>query len=63
MPELPQLARIGDRVQCDLRFPTPRTITMVLETPQAAAHANELLLDKSSGWRLAPVEVSEAQRQ
>lgn len=56
MPELTKLARVGDSVQCDLHFPTPRTITMVLDTPEAAAHANGLLMDKSSGWRLAPAK-------
>lgn len=54
MANLPALARVGDSVQCDVHFPTPRTITMRLETPEAAAHANGLLMDKASGWRLAP---------
>lgn len=49
-----RFAQVGDSVQCDVRYPTPRTITMILSTPEAAAHANELLADKSSGWRLAP---------
>ena len=50
---LKRFAKVGDRVQCEVRFPMRRTLTMILETPEAVAHANELLADKSSGWRLA----------
>lgn len=53
MADLPKLARIGDRVQFDVRNPYPHTITMKLETREAAAHANDLLMDPKSGWRLA----------
>jgi hypothetical protein len=56
-------AKVGDRLQCDLRIPTQRTLTMVLSTPQAAAYANELLADKSSGWRLVPTSPTATPKQ
>lgn len=49
----PQLARVGDSVECDVRHPFRQTLRLVLETPAAAAHANDLLMDPNSGWRLA----------
>jgi hypothetical protein len=45
-------ANVGDTVACDVRNPTPGTLAMTLETPAAVAHANTLLADKRSGWRL-----------
>lgn len=53
MADLPKLAGVGDSIQCDVRHPFKRTITMKLETPAAAAHANSLLMDPKSGWRLS----------
>jgi hypothetical protein len=49
---MPEFARVGDTVACDVRHPYPRTISMTLETPAAAAHASMLLQDKARGWRL-----------
>ena len=51
--DLPKLASVGDTIECDLRHPHQRTLRMKLETPAAAAHANELLADPASGWRMA----------
>lgn len=48
-----ELARVGDSIECDVRQPSPRTIRMRLDTAQAAAHANDLLMDPKSGWRLS----------
>ncbi len=45
-------ATIGATVACEVRHPTPSTLAMTLETPAAVAHANTLLADKRSGWRL-----------
>lgn len=53
MAELPKLARVGDSIECDVRHPFKQTIRMVLETPAATAHANDLLMDSASGWRLS----------
>lgn len=53
MADLPKLARVGDRIECDVRHPFPQTIRMTLDTPAATAHANELLTDPKSGWRLS----------
>ncbi len=53
MPDLPKLAKVGDRIQCDLHFPYPHTHTERLVTVEAAAFANELLMNPASGWRLA----------
>ena len=47
-------AAVGDTVACDVRYPYPTTLAMTLETPAAAAHANTVLADKRSGWRLVP---------
>jgi hypothetical protein len=45
-------AKIGATVSCEVHTPTPGTLAMTLETPAAVAHANTLLADKRSGWRL-----------
>jgi hypothetical protein len=50
---LKPVARVGDRLCAQVRHPTPRTITMILATPESAAYANELLSDPSSGWKLS----------
>jgi hypothetical protein len=47
-----RFARVGDTVECDVRHPYPKTLRLVLETPAAAACANDLLMDPKSGWRL-----------
>jgi hypothetical protein len=51
--EATKAASVGDTVVCDVRHPQPAALAMTLETPAAAAHANTLLTDKRSGWRLA----------
>ena len=53
MGELPKLASVGDSIQCDVRHPYRRTITMKLVTPESVAYGNSLLMDPRSGWRLA----------
>ena len=45
-------ANIGSTIACDVRNPYPQTLAMTLETPAAVAHANELLTNTKSGWRL-----------
>lgn len=50
--DLTQFARIGDTVQCEVRVPQQGVIRMQLLTPEACAHANDLLMDQSSGWKL-----------
>lgn len=47
------VARVGDRLCVQVRYPNPRTITMVLATPESAAYANDLLSDPASGWKPA----------
>ncbi len=42
-------ANIGGTIACDVRNPSPQTLALILETPEAAAHANELLADPTSG--------------
>ena len=48
----PERATVGATVACEVRNPHPATLAMTLETPAAVAHANKLLADKRSGWRL-----------
>jgi hypothetical protein len=45
-------ARLGDRIQTELRQPFQQTVTYVLETREAVAFANELLTRKPPAWRL-----------
>ena len=47
----PERAILGDTVACDVRMPWAETIAMRLDTPDAVAHANELLAG-GFGWRL-----------
>ena len=49
---LPRLARIGDQIETTVRHPTPGVIRMTLETPEACAYANDLLMNQKSGWQL-----------
>ena len=55
----PNLARLGDTIEADIRQPQRGVIRLHLRTIEACAAGNDLLMDKSSGWRLA----SEATRQ
>lgn len=52
--DLTQFARVGDTVECHVRNPQPGVIRMQLLTPEACAHANDLLMDPASGWKLVP---------
>ncbi|CAB3733202.1 hypothetical protein LMG22037_05775 [Paraburkholderia phenoliruptrix] len=52
--DLTQFARVSDTVECQVRIPLPGTIRMQLLTPEASAHANDLLMDQCSGWKLVP---------
>lgn len=52
--DLTQFARVGDTVECHVRNPQPGVIRMHLLTPEACAHANDLLMDPASGWKLVP---------
>jgi hypothetical protein len=52
-PTTRPVARVGDRLCVQVQHPSPRTITMILATPESAAYANELLSDPASGWKLA----------
>ena len=45
-------ARVGDKISCDFRFPWPHTKTLSLDTPEAAAYANELLDEENCAWKL-----------
>lgn len=52
--DLTQFARVGDTVECHVSNPRPGVIRLQLLTPEACAHANDLLADPASGWKLAP---------
>lgn len=52
--DLRRLAAIGDVVEVDVRQPYPATIRLTLTNAEQVAHANALLMDPSSGWRLSP---------
>lgn len=54
MLAIPCFARVGDRIETTVRYPTPGVIHMTLETPEACAYANGLLMNLESGWRLVP---------
>jgi len=47
------LARLGDSIECDLRFPYQRTLAMRLLTQQSVAYGNHLLMTQPSTWRLS----------
>lgn len=47
-----EFARVGDVIECDVTMPVSGTIRMVLKTREAAAFANDLLMDVNSGFRL-----------
>lgn len=49
---LSQLAQIGDQIETTVRHPTAGVIRMTLETPEACAYANGLLMNQMSGWQL-----------
>ena len=49
---LGDLARLGDTVYCFVSNPSPAKLSARLDTPAAVAMANDLLMDKKSGWKL-----------
>ncbi len=49
-----ELAKVGDVIECDVSNPSPATLRARLDTPEACAEGNSLLMDENSGWRLAP---------
>lgn len=53
-------ACVGDILACEVQNPQPATIAMRLLTPGAVAHANKLLADEQSGWRLIRAAASMA---
>lgn len=50
--KVPLFARVGDAIECEVRSPQPKRIRVQLLTPEACAHANDLLMDAASGWTL-----------
>ncbi len=46
------IARVGDSIECRVRNPQPGVIRMNLLTPESCAHANDLLMNRASGWAL-----------
>jgi hypothetical protein len=52
MSILDSLARVGNTIECDCKHPYPHTLSVTLNTPQACALGNDLLMDPTSGWRL-----------
>lgn len=47
-----QLAKVGDVIETQVKYPAPGVIRIRLDTPLACAEANRLLLDKASDWAL-----------
>lgn len=47
-----QLAYVGSVIETEVRSPVNGKIQLRLDTPQACAFANKLLMDKNSGWRI-----------
>jgi hypothetical protein len=52
--DLTKFARVGDTIECAVQNPQPGKIRMRLLTPEACAHANDLLSNPASGWALIP---------
>lgn len=48
-----RLARIGDIIETDVRYPRAGTLRVRLDTPAACAEANRLLKNNSSEWHLS----------
>lgn len=56
-------ANLGDSISAELRWPTKRTITYVLCTPESVEFANnELLPNPDRGWRISARAAAEIQR-
>lgn len=48
----PELARLGDSITTDLRLPYPHKLTARLDTPDAVAYANHILMTDPGVWRV-----------
>lgn len=46
------LAKVGDKIRCSMVLHGCQTWVATLNTPEAVAEANKLLLDKKSGFTL-----------
>jgi hypothetical protein len=57
---VPERAKVGDTVECDVREPYRQTHRLTLETQAATDYANELLARAGSGWRLTPLAMPAA---
>ncbi|MBB5547378.1 hypothetical protein [Paraburkholderia fungorum] len=51
--DLTKFARVGDTIESLVRNPQLGIIRVQLTTAGARAHANDLLMDPRSGWKLA----------
>lgn len=60
MRDLPNLARVGDTIECDMHIPVPHTITCTLPNQRCVDFANERLMDQKSGWRLLSTDGADA---
>lgn len=47
-----RLARVGDVLETNVRYPREGILRVRLDTPAACTEANRLLMNRSSGWRL-----------
>lgn len=47
---IPNLAHIGDVIECKVSHPHPGIIRMRLVTPASCAYANSLLMFPETGW-------------
>lgn len=50
--DLNKLARVGDVIETAVRNPAPGMLRLRLDTPEACAAGNDLLMNKNSGWQL-----------
>lgn len=51
--DLQNMASVGSVIEAEVKTPVPGTLRLRLDTPESCAAANDLLMDKNSGWRLA----------
>lgn len=57
-------ASLGDSISTELRWPTERTVTYVLCTPESVEFANdELLPNPDRGWRISARAAAQVQRE
>lgn len=55
--DLNQLAKVGDVIEATIKHPTPGTIRIILDTAEACAEANCLLLNKIGEWKLVSTAI------